>query len=154
MRGSFLLLLPALLGAADLKIDHATVAGHDLKKMQAALQAVGIPTVYGGPHANGVTEMALASFPDGSYLEAIAVVPKADPQALDRHEWAPFLKEDGMPGGWAVQTKALAGDRQRLQAAGVTVSEPVRAGRQRPDGVRLDWETADVGAAVRGSFFP
>ena len=48
-----------------------------------------------------------------------------------------------MPCGWAVQTKDLALDRQRLQAAGVTVSEPVRAGRRRPDGVRLDWETAN-----------
>jgi hypothetical protein len=154
MRRLLLLAIPALLCATDLKIDHATVAGHDLKKMQAALDAVGIPTVYGGPHANGVTEMALASFPDGSYLELIAVQSTAGPQALDRHEWAQFLKTDGMPCGWAVQTKDLAADRQRLQAAGVTVSEPVRAGRQRPDGVRLEWETADLGAAVRGSFFP
>ena len=43
MRGWLLLLAPALLGAADLKIDHATVAGRDLKKMQAALEAIGIP---------------------------------------------------------------------------------------------------------------
>jgi hypothetical protein len=148
------LLLPTLLCAADLKIDHATVAGRDLKKMQAALDAIGIPTVYGGPHANGVTEMALASFADGSYLEAIAVQPTADPKALDRHEWAQFLKEDATPCAWAVQTNDLSAERKRLQAAGISVSEPVRAGRQRPDGVRLEWETADVGAAVRGSFFP
>src|SRR4051812_29881026 len=119
MRRRLLLLMPALLCAADLKIDHATVAGHDLKKMQAALESVGIPTVYGGPHANGVTEMALASFADGSYLEAIAVQPKADPKAIDRHEWAQFLKGDAMPCGWAVQTKDLAAERHRLQAAGV-----------------------------------
>ncbi len=154
MRRCLLLVVPALLGAADLKIDHATVAGRDLKTVQAGLEAVGIPIVYGGAHANGVTEMALASFPDGSYLEAIAVQAKADPQALARHEWAQFLKEDSTPCAWAVQTKDLAAERRRLQAAGVTVSEPVRAGRQRPDGVRLDWETADIGSGVRGSFFP
>src|SRR3954471_20616094 len=91
-----LFLLPSLLFAAEMKIDHATVAGRDLKKMQAALEAIGIPTVYGGPHANGVTEMALASFSDGSYLEAIAVQPTADPKAMERHEWARFLKEDAM----------------------------------------------------------
>src|SRR6476469_3416223 len=113
----WLLAVPALLCAADLKIDHATVAGRDLKKMQAALEAVGIPTVYGGPHANGVTEMALASFADGSYLEAIAIQPKADPKAVDRHEWAQFLKEDGTPCAWAVQTNDLAADRKRLKAA-------------------------------------
>jgi hypothetical protein len=154
MRSCLLFVIPAMLCAADLKIDHATVAGHDLKKMQAALEAVGIPTVYGGPHANGVTEMALASFPDGSYLEAIAVQPNADPKALEKHEWAQFLKGDAMPCGWAVQTKDVAAERRRLQAAGVAVSEPVRAGRRRPDGVRLDWETADLGSATRGSFFP
>ena len=154
MRAWLLLFVSALLGAADLKIDHVTVAGRDLKQMQAALEAVGIPTVYGGPHANGVTEMALASFADGSYLEAIAVQATADPKALDRHEWAQFLKEDATPCGWAVQTKDLAADRKRLQATGITVSEPVGAGRQRPDGVRLDWETADLGSGTRGSFFP
>ena len=154
MRGCLLLFLSTLLCAADLKIDHGTVAGRDLKKMQAALEAIGLPTVYGGPHANGVTEMALASFSDGSYLEAIAVQPTADPKALDHHEWAQFLKEDAMPCAWAVQTKDLAADRRRLQQAGIAMSEPVRAGRQRPDGVRLEWETADLGAGTRGSFFP
>jgi len=37
--------LPALF-AADLKIDHATVAGTGVRKMQADLQALGIATVY------------------------------------------------------------------------------------------------------------
>ncbi len=62
-----------MLAAADLTIDHVTVAGKDLKAMQAALTALGIPTEYGGPHSNHATEMALTSFPDGSYLELIAI---------------------------------------------------------------------------------
>jgi hypothetical protein len=140
--------------AADLKIDHATVAGRDLHKMQAALEAVGIPAVYGGPHANGVTEMALASFADGSYLEAIAVQSKATPAAIDRHEWAPFLKQDSVVCAWAVQASDLAAEQKRLAALGVRVSDPVRAGRNRPDGVRLEWETADLGSGGRGEFFP
>jgi hypothetical protein len=151
---SLLFLLPVLALAADLKIDHATIAGRDLKKMQAALQTIGIPTVYGGPHANGVTEMALASFPDGSYLEAIAVQPAADPAAIDRHEWAPFLKTESTVCAWAVQDNDLASARKRLLSAGVRVSEPVRAGRRRPDGVRLEWETADIGEGTRGELFP
>jgi hypothetical protein len=148
------MLLLLFLLAADLKIDHATVAGHDLKKMQAALDAIGIPTVYGGPHANGVTEMALASFPDGSYLEAIAVQASADPAALDRHEWAQFLKQDSVVCAWATQAGDLAAEQKRLTAAGIPVSDPIRAGRRRPDGVRLDWETADLGSGSRGGFFP
>ena len=81
MRFAPVVLLPALLSAADLKIDHVTIAGSDLKALQAGLERVGIATTYGGAHANGVTEMALVSFPDGSYLEAIALQPKADPKA-------------------------------------------------------------------------
>jgi hypothetical protein len=55
-----------------LPLDHVTVAGDDLRRMQAALAAIGIATVYGGAHRDGATEMALVSFPDGSYLELIA----------------------------------------------------------------------------------
>jgi hypothetical protein len=63
MRSALLLaVVPALL-AADLKIDHATVAGSEVKKMQANLAALGISTIYGGPYSNQTTEMALVSSP-------------------------------------------------------------------------------------------
>jgi hypothetical protein len=154
MRFAPIVLLPVLLGAADLKIDHATIAGRDLKVIQAGLERVGIPTVYGGAHANGVTEMSLVSFTDGSYLEAIALQPTADPKAAAQHEWARFLKERAMPAAWALQASNLGSEAKRLDAAGVEVSAPVRAGRVRPDGVKLEWETANVGKEDRGTFFP
>ena len=59
--------------------------------------------MYGGPHSNGATEMALVSFPDGSYLELMAPRADADPQALARQPWAEFLKRDGGPCAWAVR---------------------------------------------------
>jgi catechol 2,3-dioxygenase-like lactoylglutathione lyase family enzyme len=145
---------PMLLGAADLKIDHVTVAGRDLKKMTADLQAAGIPMVYGGPHANGVTEMSLCSFPDGSYLEAIAPIPSADPARIDRNEWGPFLTRDAAACAWAARSVDLAADRRRLAAAGVATSAVEKGGRARPDGVRVEWETLTIGEATRGSFFP
>src|SRR5215475_10860795 len=64
-------MLPILLVGADLTIDHVTVAGARLKDLQSALSAVGIAADYGGSHGNRATEMAIASFPDGSYLELI-----------------------------------------------------------------------------------
>ena len=73
-------LLPMLLVGADLTIDHVTVAGAHLKDLQAALSAVGLRTDYGGAHGNRATEMAIASFPDGSYIELIALQPDADPK--------------------------------------------------------------------------
>ena len=122
-------LLPLLLPAADLKIDHATVAGADLKKMQANLEAAGIRSVYGGAHNNRTTEMALVSFPDGSYLELMAQQPGADPKLVDRNEWARYLKSGGTPCAWAVREADIAAEVQRLRAAGIEVSA---AGTRRP----------------------
>ena len=48
----------------------------------------------------------------------------------------------------------MAAEVARLRAAGIAVSAAVRNGRQRPDGVRLDWEIAQVGPAPNGTFFP
>ena len=81
-------LIPMLLGGAELTIDHVTVAGKDLKAMRASLAAAGVQSEYGGPHSNHATEMALTSFPDGSYLELIAIQPNADPKALAAHYWS------------------------------------------------------------------
>jgi glyoxalase-like protein len=147
-------MLPIVLSAAELTIDHVTVAGKDLKAMQATLAMLGIPAEYGGPHSNHATEMALTSFPDGSYLELIAIQPNADPAAVAAHYWSKRMQNDAGPAAWAVRPKDLAAEVKRLQATGVVVSPPTRAGRARPDGVRLDWETANVGPGPNGMFFP
>jgi hypothetical protein len=154
VRFALLLLVPMLLPAADLKIDHVTIAGKDLKALQDTLEWVGIRTEYGGPHSNHATEMALASFLDGSYLELIAIQAKADPAAVAAHYWSKHMQKDAGPAAWAVRPVDLAAEVKRLQAAGIAVTAPARAGRARPDGVRLDWETANVGKEPNGTFFP
>jgi catechol 2,3-dioxygenase-like lactoylglutathione lyase family enzyme len=140
--------------AADLKIDHVTVAGRDLKSMQARLESVGMRCEYGGAHSNGATEMALTSFPDGSYLELIALQPNAGPAAVARQPWAKAMEGDAGPCAWAVRVKDIAAEVKRLQSAGITVEKPERSGRTRPDGTKLEWETAQIGAEPRGTFFP
>lgn len=149
-----LALCAIVLSAADLRVDHVTIAGGELKQLQAHLSGIGIDSVYGGPHSNGATEMALVSFPDGSYLELMSPRANADPLAVARLPWAQFLKADGGPCAWAVREKDVAAEVERLRAAGIEVSAPVRSGRRRPDGVRLDWETAQVGTEPNGTFFP
>jgi hypothetical protein len=136
--------------AADIKIDHVTLAGSNLKQMQASLAALGIPTEYGGPHANGATEMALAAFPDGSYLELIAWKGNPDPD----HYWAKQMTGNAGPTAWAVRSDDVSAEAARLKASGVNVSPPTRSGRTRPDGFRLEWETARVGSEPNGTFFP
>ncbi|HWZ31659.1 MAG TPA: VOC family protein [Bryobacteraceae bacterium] len=149
-----LFLIPMLMTAAELKIDHVTVGGADLKVMQAQLASIGIRSEYGGAHSNHATEMAIASFPDGSYLELIAIQPNADPKAVDAHYWKKYMQGNAGPCAWAVRTTDVAAEVSRLRSAGVEVTAPQRSGRQKPDGTRLEWETANVGAEPNGTFFP
>jgi hypothetical protein len=135
---------------ADLKVDHITVAGSDLAKLRAMFAKAGLETEYGGKHSNGSTEMALASFADGSYLELIAPQPGADASA---HYWSPFMLKNGGPCAWAIRSVDIEGDKQRLTDAGIAIVAQ-RNGRTRPDGVELKWETANVGPGPAGSFFP
>jgi hypothetical protein len=149
-----LMLGPLLLRGADLKIDHVTVAGRDLKALRAALASAGIPSDYGGPHANHATEMAVTSFADGSYLELIALQTTPDPKAVAAHDWSLQIQNDAGPCAWAVRVPDLDVERNRLLAAHIAAGDPERSGRARPDGVQLRWETAQVGDERRGTFFP
>ena len=149
-----LLLLPAILLASGFPIDHVTIAGTNMKQMQAALSSVGIASVYGGAHTTGATEMALVSFPDGSYLELIALGQGASAASIDENVWAKFLRGDAGPTAWALREPDMAAEVQRLKTAGVPVSVPERGGRERPDGVILEWETSTLGIEARGTFFP
>src|SRR5271156_3868238 len=114
------LLLPVALAAADLKIDHITVAGAHLEAMRQALTAsAGIPTEYGGPHSNHATEMALVSFPDGSYLELMGIQAKPDPAAVAAHDWSKFLQSNAGPCAFALRVTDLAAEVRQLKSAGI-----------------------------------
>src|SRR5205823_6371654 len=125
----------------DLTIDHVTVCGSDLKAMQSNLAAVGLQSEYGGAHSNHATEMALVSFPDGSYLEFIAIQPNANADAVAKHYWSKAMRGNAGPCAWAVRSKDIAAETKRLEGNHVAVSKPERSGRERPDGKELEWET-------------
>jgi hypothetical protein len=146
--------LPMLIRAEQLRIDHVTVAGRDLRAMTSNFLAVGFRCEYGGPHSDQVTEMALIRLPDGSYLELIAPQRNADPKALAVHVWANRMMENAGPCAWAVRSSDLASEVKRLQTAGVRVNTPVRSGRERPDGKRLEWETVQIGEEPSRHLFP
>src|SRR3982074_3074380 len=76
---------------SELRVDGVTVAGKDVSAMRQRLAAVGLKSEFGGKHTNRATEMALVSFPDGSYLELIGVQPNSDPKMVAIHPWAKFL---------------------------------------------------------------
>jgi hypothetical protein len=147
-------LATAALGAAELRVDHVTIAGRNLEAMRAKLAAIGFASEYGGKHNNHATEMASISFPDGSYLELIAIQPDADPAAVKAHYWGKQMEGNAGPCAWAVRVNDLATEAETLRKNGIDVSSPAASGRTRPDGVRLDWKTARVGLEAQGTFFP
>lgn len=136
------------------QIDHVTAAGRSLRQMQDSLASLGLKTENGGPHSNHATEMALLSFPDGSYLELIGLQPNPEAKAVAAHYWSKFLQADAGPCAWAVQVPDVAAEAQRLSRLGVAVTTPAKNGRTRLDGVKLDWDFARVGPGPNGTFFP
>ena len=121
--------------------------------MRQHLLDAGINSEPGGPHSNHATEMAVASFPDGSYIELIAPQKAFDPAMLAQHAWGALISGDAGPCAWAVRPRDFAAEVTRVRGAGISVKVQT-SGRTRPDGVALQWETAIIGDAISGTFFP
>ncbi len=149
------LLLPVAIAAADLTIDHVTAAGEHLDGMRKAFTAVsGVPTEFGGQHSNHATEMALVSFPDGSYLELMGIQAKPDPAAVASHVWSQFLENNAGPCASALRVTDISAEVRQLKSAGISTGGAEAAGRTRADGTKLVWQTVNVGPGRRGSLFP
>jgi hypothetical protein len=134
-----------------LELDHVSICGPDLDALQKAFTNAGMTPDFGGPHGNGVTQMALIGFDDQSYIELIAPVKAGVTEGSD---WAKFMTGDAGSCAWAVGTNILLQDVDRLKRAGITVNEPKRGSRKRPDGMSLEWMTAQVGPGTPGSVLP
>lgn len=143
----------------DLQIDHVTICGRDLAQMRNSFAELGLATEYGGAHANGLTHMALAGFEDGSYLELIAPLNLSDLSVFNRATgmmtgWLPLMLGDAGPGAWAIRANRIHQVAERLRRKGIEVRGPERGGRRKPDGTKLEWETALLGTEPAGSLLP
>jgi hypothetical protein len=134
-----------------LNVDHASICGSDLDVMQAAFADVGLKPDYGGPHSTGGTHMAFLGLDDGSYIELIA--PQAAGSA-DSSPWGKFLAANAGPCAWATSSDDLQREIDRLKAVGVSTEGPTRGSRKRPDGMAIEWMTAQVGSGTPGSTLP
>ena len=133
-----------------LRIDHATLAASSLDRLEEAFAAVGLSTEYGGMHSNGVTEMSLLGFQDGSYIECIST---AEPD-VESPLWDAHIRTDAGPCAWAVRAGNLTAEADRLRGADIAVDGPDPMARERPDGVELAWELALLGEGEPGATLP
>ncbi len=130
-----------------LELDHVSVCGSNLDTLRQSFTDVGLTPDLGGPHGNGITQMAIIGFDDGTYIELIAPI-KAG--AAAGSGWAKFMSEDAITCAWAVGTNVLLQEVDRLKKAGVPVTAPERGSRKRPDGMSIEWMTSDVGGGTPG----
>ena len=134
-----------------LEIDHVSVCGSNLDTLRQVFTDVGLTPDFGGPHGNGITQMAMIGFEDSSYIELIAPI---KPGAAAGSPWVKFMSEDAVTCAWAVGTNVLLQQVDRLKKAGIQVTVPERGSRKRPDGMAIEWMTADVGSGTPGSTLP
>jgi hypothetical protein len=134
-----------------LDVDHVSVCGSNLDSLRQDFSGAGLTPDLGGPHGNGITQMAIVGFDDASYIELIAPV---KPGATEGSEWARFMSSEAVTCAWAVGTNVLLQEVDRLKRAGIPVKAPERGSRKRPDGMSVEWMTADVGTGTPGSTLP
>jgi hypothetical protein len=134
-----------------LEIDHVSICGSNLDTLRQAFTDVGMTPDMGGPHGNGVTQMAMIGFDDSSYIELIAPI---TPGTTAGSDWSKFMSVDAVPCAWAVATTVLLVEVDRLKKAGIAVTAPASGNRKRPDGMSIEWKTANVGSGTPGSTLP
>jgi hypothetical protein len=134
-----------------LEIDHVSICGSNLDTMRQVFAEVGMTPDFGGPHGNGITQMASIGFDDASYIELIA---PTKPGVTAGSDWAKFMTEDAVTCAWAAGTNVLLQEVDRLKKAGISVTSPQRGSRKRPDGMSIEWMTAAVGSGTPGSTLP
>ena len=137
--------------STTLELDHAVICGSNLDTLRQSFTDVGLTPDIGGPHGNGMTQMAILGFDDGSYIELLA---PAKAGSTAGSEWAKFLSEDAVTCAWAVGTTALLVEVDRLKKVGIPVTTPERGSRKRPDGMSIEWMAANVGSGTPGSLLP
>jgi hypothetical protein len=64
------------------------------------------------------------------------------------------MSEDAVTCAWAVGTNVLLQEVDRLKKAGIPIKSPERGSRKRPDGMSIEWMTADAGSGTPGSTLP
>lgn len=122
-----------------LRLDHVVIAVRELDRAIAGCEAAGFTVVPGGRHPGRNTRNALVVFEDGSYLELITYTAPSPGERwwreLDAHGEG-FVD-------FALLPQDLPATVARAKSRGVDdITGPLPGGRVRPDGERVEWQTA------------
>ena len=134
-----------------LLLDHVTVCGSNLDTLRQTFAVSGMAPDMGGPQANGVTQVTVLGFNDGTYIELMA---PAKPGVTDGSDLAKFMYGNDGPCAWTVGTNSIQDEVDRLKQAGIPVKSPEHHSLKRSDGMSIVWTAADVGTATPGATLP
>lgn len=121
-----------------LTLDHLVIFVSDLERAQADYAALGFTVRFGGEHPGGITHNALVVFADGAYLELIAF---RRPDPANRWWRVGDAAGEGFV-DFALLPDDVAATVAAAKARGLELEGPIPGGRLRPDGERLEWQTA------------
>jgi hypothetical protein len=126
----------------DLTLDHVLVGAADLESgIRELASLTGVTPARGGQHPGRGTQNALLGLGPHTYLELIAPVPGAPPGGMAQ-QLAGLRALT--PVGWAIGLHHGAAAVRRLEAAGLHAGPFTPGARERPDGRRLAWRTAEL----------
>jgi catechol 2,3-dioxygenase-like lactoylglutathione lyase family enzyme len=124
---------------SELTLDHIVIGVSDLAQTITDYRRLGFTVVEGGRHPGRTSHNALVVFGDGAYLELIAWQAPAPEE-----RWYRVRSEhgDGLV-DFALLPDSTVTVLAAARARGLTtLNGPVDGGRLRPDGERLQWQTA------------
>ncbi|NIE62785.1 VOC family protein [Burkholderia sp. Ax-1719] len=126
----------------SLPLDHVVIRVADLEQAIADFSETGFTVQRGGIHADGATHHALIGFDDGRFLDLAAALPGL------RH-----ARESRLPRGvtslaegfsdFALLSTTITDSIDAARTRGLHYEGPIPGGRIRPDGTRIEWQTAD-----------
>ncbi|GAB3769115.1 VOC family protein [Ramlibacter monticola] len=121
-----------------LALDHVVIAVRDLERTVADYTATGFTVVAGGRHPGRHTRNALVVFEDGAYIELIAY----DAPSPEERWWRVLDAHGEGLVDFALLPRDLAATVAAARSRGLAGLVDRPGGRARPDGVRIEWQSA------------
>ncbi|WP_322045455.1 VOC family protein [Paraburkholderia sp. J67] len=125
----------------SLPLDHVVIRVEDLEQAIADFSETGFTVQRGGIHADGTTHHAVIGFADGSFIDLTASLP--DARAVREPRWPHSVQSSGKGfGAFALLTQAVPDSIDTARTRGLHYEGPTPGGRIRPDGTRIEWQSA------------